>query len=100
MRRLAVALLGATLFGGLSANAADMPVKGPVYKAPPMVMYNWTGCYIGGNLGGVWGKSNIDIPGYPSNFDINTSSFVGGGQLGCNYQVQQVVSASKAIGTA
>lgn len=91
MRRIVVALLGATLLGGAAASAADMPVKGPVYKAPPIVLYNWTGCYIGGNVGGIWGRSNINIPGYPSNFNITNSSAIGGGQLGCNYQMQQFV---------
>ncbi len=91
MRRLVVALLSATLLGGVAANAADMPVKGPIYKAPPIVFYNWTGCYIGGNVGGIWGRSNIGIPAYPANFNITDSSAIGGGQLGCNYQVQQFV---------
>jgi outer membrane immunogenic protein len=68
-----------------------MPVKAPVYKAAPVAIHNWTGCYIGGNVGGIWGTSNINIPGYPSNFDIDMSSIVGGGQVGCNYQMQQVV---------
>jgi len=32
------------------AMAADMRVKAPVLKAPPPpVIYNWTGCYIGGS---------------------------------------------------
>ncbi len=72
--------------------AADLGAR-PVYKAPPIVapVYNWTGCYLGANAGGIWGTSNIDIPGYPSNFDIKSSSFIGGGQLGCNYQAQQFV---------
>lgn len=91
MRRLVAGLLGATLLGGVAAQAADMPIKAPAYRAPLLPMYSWTGCYLGGNAGGVWGRSNINIPGYPSNFNINTSSFIGGGQLGCNYQIQQFV---------
>jgi outer membrane immunogenic protein len=45
------------MFAG-SAMAADMPVKAPVLKAPPPppVVYNWTGCYIGGNVGGGWAR--------------------------------------------
>ena len=35
-----------------SANAADLPMPAPVYKAPPPApVYNWTGCYIGGGGG-------------------------------------------------
>jgi len=89
MRRFVVALLSATLLGGVAASAADLPVKAPpIVRAP---IYNWTGCYIGVNAGGIWGRSNVNIPGYPSNFNINESSLLGGGQLGCNYQVNQFV---------
>lgn len=90
MRKQVAWLLGAAIGLGTwqAASAADLPMKAP---APLPVVYNWTGCYLGGNIGGVWGKSNINIPGYPSNFDINNSSFIGGGQLGCNYQMQQFV---------
>ena len=34
------------------ASAADMAVKARPVVAP--VMYNWSGCYIGGNVGGAW----------------------------------------------
>jgi outer membrane immunogenic protein len=73
------------------AAAADMATKAPIMRAPLVAAYNWTGCYIGGNAGGVWGTSNIDIPAYPANFDIRNSSFTGGAQVGCNYQMQQIV---------
>jgi outer membrane immunogenic protein len=53
---VSIALIALALTG--SANAADMPVKAPVYKAPPPVpAYNWTGFYIGGYGGGAWGGS-------------------------------------------
>lgn len=90
MRRFVVALL-ATSALSVSAFAADLPVKAPPMVAPAMPIYNWTGCYLGGNVGGIWGRSNINIPGYPSNFNITGSSLVGGAQAGCNYQVQQFV---------
>ncbi|HVZ54907.1 MAG TPA: outer membrane protein [Pseudolabrys sp.] len=89
MRRLVTGLLAATSLGIVSAQAADLPIKGPVYPAPPL--YSWTGCRLGLNAGGVWGTSNINIPLYPSNFNVNPSSFIGGGQMGCDYQWQQVV---------
>jgi len=46
----AVAALAAT-----PVLAADMPVKAPPVAAP---VYNWTGCYIGSNVGGKWGQSS------------------------------------------
>lgn len=38
------------------ASAADLPAPATVYKAAP-VSGGWTGFYVGGNLGGVWGTS-------------------------------------------
>lgn len=48
--------------------------------------YNWTGCYIGANVGGGWNKH--DSHGSGSVFDYNATAdgFVGGGQVGCDYQ--------------
>jgi opacity protein-like surface antigen len=43
----------ATLIG--AAHAADMYVKAPVY-APT---FTWSGCYVGGNIGGAWSHSNF-----------------------------------------
>ena len=71
--------------------AADLPV----YKARPPVIasYSWTGCYAGGNVGGVWINKEwfSQIPGDPSfgqsfgSHDAN--GWLGGVQAGCNYQV-------------
>jgi outer membrane immunogenic protein len=56
------ALIAATPFA--IANAADMPVKAPYTKAPPPpVIYNWTGWYLGGDVGGAW--SNADLTHSP-----------------------------------
>lgn len=90
MRRIILTSLSLAVMS-VAASAADMPVKAPVMKPVPVQLYNWTGCYIGGNVGGIWGRSNINIPAYPANFDLSNSSIVGGGQLGCNYQMQQIV---------
>jgi outer membrane immunogenic protein len=72
----------ATISAG-TAMAADMQVK--AQPAPFSAAYNWTGCYIGGNVGGAWGNSNINIPNYPANFDLESSSLIGGVHAGCNY---------------
>jgi outer membrane immunogenic protein len=63
MNRLLVttaALLSFATIG--SAVAADLPAA-PVYKAPVAVaqVYNWTGFYLGGNIGYSWVRSATTV---------------------------------------
>ena len=58
MRHIFLTLATATAFTvafAVTVPAAD--IARPVYKAPPPVpaSYNWTGFYLGANLGGGWG---------------------------------------------
>jgi len=90
----------ATVIGlSVSAFAADMPMKAPAYVPPPM-LNNWSGVYVGLNAGYSWGHSSIDyaqgsgfifgVPPFLAGGGLATSvdpgSFIGGGQLGFNYQ--------------
>ena len=56
-------LLGAAALAAFAgpAFAADMPPR-PYSKAPaytaPAVVYNWTGFYIGGHVGGAFAGDN------------------------------------------
>jgi len=90
----------AGLFGATSAMAADLPAR--VYtKAPAFVDpgYNWSGFYLGGNVGYSWGKSNdtsafTNGAGTTLSTSIGSSNLdgvVGGGQAGYNWQVQNWV---------
>src|SRR5215469_2675886 len=77
---LALAVLGhATCI----AMAADLPVKAPA--AAPAPAFSWTGCYIGGHIGGVVSDdetTNI----FGNSHSFSSTGFVGGGQIGCDYQ--------------
>jgi len=65
------------------AFAADMR---PVMAPPPA--YNWTGFYIGGNLGGAWAHTTLTDDFTGASFVGGThSGFIGGGQIGYNWQV-------------
>jgi outer membrane immunogenic protein len=94
---LAAGLAFAALSGPVAA--ADMPLK-----ARPLVTANtWTGCYLGGNIGYGWSKSHVDDTA-PGNFtgltDISGPSgtgIVGGGQLGCDYQMGNVVIGARGL---
>jgi outer membrane immunogenic protein len=77
-----------TLISG-SAMAADMrPAPAPVYTKAPMMapVFSWTGCYIGGNVGGLWAKKDWTDEGF-ANSSQDVNSWLAGGQVGCNYQV-------------
>jgi outer membrane immunogenic protein len=78
-----------------SAMAADLsrPAPAPVYtKAPPMApVFTWTGCYIGGNVGGLWAKQDWTNAALGAESSVTISSWLAGAQVGCNYQVSQWV---------
>lgn len=91
MKKLALAVFLATT-SVVNAVAADLPVKAP---PPPVAVYTWTGFYIGGHLGGAWETQGsgagsdliVTIPFAPVSAGMNTSAFLGGGQVGYNYQL-------------
>jgi outer membrane immunogenic protein len=61
----------AALVGGLdAAAAADMAVK--ARPMPVAVAYNWSGCYIGGNVGGKWARTSGSV-------DVAAATGPGGG---------------------
>ena len=88
MRKSSVALLAAVIgLAASQASAADLPRKAPAYVPPAPPPLTWTGCYIGANLGGAWGRFTLEGPfGGSADRSTNNASFVGGGQIGCDYQ--------------
>ena len=77
-------LLGIAASAAIAAPAfaADMPPR-PYAKAPPpytapALVYNWTGFYIGGHVGGAFAGSD--------NLFGNDARFLGGVQGGFDYQ--------------
>ena len=100
MHRIIGGLFATAAVGiSVSAFAADMPMKAPAYVPAPMLS-SWSGFYVGLNAGYSWGHSSIDyaqgaglifgVPPYINGGAFSTSvdpgSFIGGGQLGLNYQ--------------
>jgi outer membrane immunogenic protein len=88
MRTLPVVSFAALAFGFTQiASAADMPVKAPIVRAPPVVVAPWTGCYVGANVGYGWSPTTWTDPPTGVEFASHKADgFVGGGQLGCDYQ--------------
>jgi outer membrane immunogenic protein len=110
-RFLGLAIVTLSFLGGLnSAMAADMAVKAPIYKAPPVVeVDSWTGFYAGFNVGGIWGRDHLtaapadagttafwaacNVAGAcPFDYGRRTGTSAElGGQFGYNWQVNSVV---------
>jgi outer membrane immunogenic protein len=89
MQRILIASAFALAAGG-QALAADLPLppapRAPVAYVPVAPPYNWTGFYIGGNLGaGFTSASFSDTLGSTFTNSSNTT-FLGGGQVGVNYE--------------
>jgi outer membrane immunogenic protein len=88
------------------AMAADMPLKAP----PPVAIFSWTGCYIGAHVGGKSGRSEVHYgantlagpvaSGTEATSPIRMSGALGGGQIGCNYQVGAWVFGIEGDGSA
>src|SRR5262245_30808817 len=66
------------------------PGPGMVVLEPPPI-FTWTGFYIGGNIGGAWANSSLSDQATILTYTTNHSGFIGGGQLGYNYQIRNLV---------
>ena len=102
-----------------TAFAADLGQ--PVYAAPPPPLapvYNWTGFYAGLNAGVGWSGNDVNTAGWTlytntahsdalvnatasasgatANVPVSTTSFIGGGQIGYNYQIGTWVAGLEA----
>jgi outer membrane immunogenic protein len=90
MKKFLAASLGLLAMATMQpAQAADMPVKAPVYKE----YWSWSGFYLGVNIGYSWGRSRTDVAvtapglaGFASANSFNLNGVVGGGQAGINWQ--------------
>jgi outer membrane immunogenic protein len=90
MKKLLLGGIVLSLTMGSAAMAADMAVKARPY-APA---FSWTGCYIGIEGGGAWGRSKhsaVTAPGFGTVGDFtpyfNISGGLVGGEFGCNAQI-------------
>ena len=87
--------VAALIAAPLAAQAADLPSKkapamAPVVAAAPV--FTWTGCHVGVNVGFASQNSSY----YDNSEDIGMGSHtgngaIGGGQIGCDYQINNFV---------
>jgi len=109
MRKFALALLSTLALSPIAAQAADL---GPLRMPPKAVARqggNWTGFYLGGNVGYGWGSygaSNatgtiVNINGGTAPYGFNAGSGNGNGvtagvQTGYNWQIEHTVLGLEA----
>ncbi len=99
MMKLLVSSIAALALIGASALAADIAMKAPPRAPappPPAPVYSWAGLYIGGNVG--YGWSHRDFTNTITGTSVSTrlsannsgsdngGGWLGGGQIGFNYQ--------------
>jgi outer membrane immunogenic protein len=88
MNKITTVLASAAILIGTPVLAADMAVK--TRPAPPVIpppVYSWTGCYLGGNVGGAWQhNSTFDAVDVIDGGGDHGNSVIGGAQVGCDYQ--------------
>jgi outer membrane immunogenic protein len=88
---------------GDGVSAADMA---PLYKAPAVVaFYDWSGFYVGGNVGYSVGRNptsatevnaNTGFADQSEAFALAPAGWLGGGQIGYNWQTGHVVIGVEA----
>jgi len=92
MRGFGIALLAAAAMTASAAKAADLPVKAAP-MAPVAAPYNWTGVYLGGNVGYMWANQDVNWPASigVTNFKHTPNTGIGGFQAGIQYQWTNLV---------
>src|SRR5690349_1383845 len=106
MRDIAIAMLATTALFGLAQNASAADIFSrarpapyapppPVYAPPP---FSWTGFYLGGNIGAAWAHRDVSDTFLGVDFagGNNRGVFIGGGQLGYNWQIGYAVLGIEA----
>ena len=95
--------VGSLLVSMAGAQAADLPAARPMYKAPAPVAapHDWSGIYVGAQVGYGWGQSsgtqNADGTFFPVvPYSIDPAGALAGGHVGFNYQTGAVVVGAEA----
>ncbi|WP_342723715.1 outer membrane beta-barrel protein [Bradyrhizobium sp. B097] len=87
LMRSRVLFWGATTIALVASDAAKAADLEPEVRLPPAV-WNWSGGYIGGHVGGGYGRTSFSNPYGPSIYGdgVDTPVAFAGGQIGYNWQ--------------
>jgi outer membrane immunogenic protein len=94
---IGIAAVALSITPALAADLGRFPPPARFYAPAPVVrVYNWTGCYLGAQLGGAFGNNQLNgqftttVAGITTSggVDQNASSaaVLAGGQVGCDLQ--------------
>lgn len=107
MKRASLAIISALMFAAPAAQAADMALKA---LPPALPVWDWTGFYIGANLGGHWGTDGLSTTTDPlgwtpadatkidaaSPITLHPQGAIGGLQAGYNWRVNNFLLGLEA----
>lgn len=85
------------VLGCVTASAADLASQ-PFIKAPAYVepVFNWTGFYLGGHIGHLWGRTHVVEDGVVTEDAAPTNGVIGGALAGYNWQIGALVLGLEA----
>lgn len=87
---IAIAAAALSIVPAGAAHLGRFPPAARFYPPPPPALrvYNWTGCYLGAQLGGAFAdnKINGDLAGFLFIENDSAAAVVAGGQVGCDLQ--------------
>jgi outer membrane immunogenic protein len=86
MRTILGAIAVAVGLGLTAASAADLKITKAPPKPAPYVALDWTGFYLGGHAGYLWGRTRAEEDGVLIEAGAPTDGFVGGVLGGFNWQ--------------
>ena len=93
-------LLAIASFAGTETLALDLKGSGDTQKSCSNDVFDWTGFYVGLHAGGQFGETkNTDLDNWNGNhvqWGYDENGFVGGGQLGYNFQWRRLVIGPEA----
>lgn len=69
-----------------AADLANRSVYAQPAPVPPLPVYNWTGFYIGGNIGGAWANGTVTDNVTGASLSGSNAGVIGGGTIGYNWQ--------------
>jgi len=88
----------AVLVAGASGIAAAADLPSPPAYMPVTPVFQWTGFYIGGNAGYGWthASGTLTTAAGADPFTASANGFLGGAQLGYNWQIASIVFGAEA----